>query len=71
MPVSGKHVRRHENVTEAVAMPIAQPKARMRLSMPPASPVRVPGAAAMVALLLGAMNMPSPTLNSASALMTP
>ena len=52
-------------------MPIVQPSTRIRFSMPPASPLRSSGAAAIVALLFGAMNMPSPTPNSMSAPITP
>jgi len=46
------------------------PSERITLRSPPASPVKLAGAAAMIALLLGEMNNPWPTPKIASASIT-
>jgi hypothetical protein len=46
------------------------PSERITLSSPPASPVRLTGAAAMIALLLGEMNNPCPMPKIANASIT-
>ena len=61
---------RHASSEDAAATPMLMPSERITLRRPPASPVRLAGAAAMIALLLGEMNNPWPIPNSASASIT-
>jgi len=61
---------RHDNTADAPATPTLVPNTRIRLSRPPASPMRSRGAALIVALLFGAMKMPSPAPNTASETIT-
>jgi hypothetical protein len=61
---------RHASSEDAAATPTLIPNERVTFSSPPASPVRLGGAAATIALLLGEMNSPCPTPKTASASMT-
>src|SRR5262245_35178132 len=61
---------RQASNAEAAATPTLMPQQRTTLISPPASPVSDAGAAPMMALLLGEMNRPWPSPNSASASIT-
>src|SRR5580692_9327782 len=58
---------RQDIIEEALETPMQLPNTRNRLITAAASPDALAGAAAIVALLLGVMNRPSPTPNMANA----